>query len=191
MKAAKEQSSSAKTNSDFRKLNQTITDLNASYGRLIVKNQQLQKEFKSSAFAANAMKDSLRNLARSYVSVFAVIGGAGAAGMTGQELVSLRTTLLAATGSTEEAAKAFEYLKTTSLGLGVDLASATKSFAQMGVAARQAGMSMEDTQELFTAMSEASAAFGMSTVDQERAFRSLVQMLSKQQVMAKLWPYNW
>ena len=189
--SAKDQASSARTNSDFRRLNQTITDLNAAYGRLIVKNKELQREFKGSAFAAKAMQDSVRNLARSYVSAFAVIGGAGAAGMTGQELVSLRTTLLAATGNAEDAAKAFEFIKSTSLELGVDLASATKSFAQMGVAAKQAGMSMSDTQELFTAMSEASAAFGMSTVDQERAFRSLVQMLSKQQVMAKLWPYNW
>lgn len=170
--------STASTAKEFAILRGEISRVNDATTAFIKKNQTLQRDLNASAFAVKGMKDSLRNLARSYVSIFAVIGGAGAAGMTGQDLVALRTTLLAATGSAEEAAKAFEFVRETSLNLGVDLASSTRSFAQMGVAAKMAGLDLQQTQEIFIGLSEASAAFGMSTVDQERAFRAVVQMMS-------------
>lgn len=177
--------STAKTTADFRRLNNEISNLNQSKTRLINKNKELQNSFRATGFTAKALQDSLRNLARSYVSVFAVIGGSGMAASTGQDLVALRTTLLAATGSAEEAGKAFGFIKSQALDMGLDLQSSVKGFAQMGVAAKMAGLTADQTREIFTGLAEASAAFGMSTVDQERAQRAIVQMMSKNQVMAK------
>lgn len=179
------QAQTARTASDFRRLNQSIADLNLSYSKLIVKNRQLQKEFKASAFTAKALQDSMRNLARSYVSVFAVVGGAGMAGMVGQELNALRTSLLASTGDAESAASAFEFVKESSLSMGLNLRTATKNFSQMGVAANMAGMNAEQTREIFLGISEASVAFQMSTVDQERAMRAITQMMNKGQIYAE------
>lgn len=177
--------STAKTTADFRRLNNEISNLNQNKTRLINKNKELQNSFKATGFTARALQDSLRNLARSYVSVFAVIGGSGMAASTGQDLVALRTTLLAATGSAEEAGKAFEFVKSTSLGMGLDLQSATKGFAQMGVAASMAGIDAEQTKEIFTGLAEATAAFGMNTVDAERTLRAITQMMNKGQVYAE------
>lgn len=177
--------STAKTTSDFRRLNSEISNLNQNKTRLINKNKELQNSFRATGFTARALQDSLRNLARSYVSVFAVIGGSGMAAATGQDLVALRTTLLAATGSAVEAGKAFEFVKSTSLGMGLDLQSATKGFAQMGVAASMAGIDAEQTKEIFTGLAEATSAFGMNTVDAERTLRAITQMMNKGQVYAE------
>ena len=173
------------TAAEFKAIDNALTRLRDSQMAVIAKNRELNREFRASTFTMNAMRDSARNLARSYVSMFAVIGGGGMAVAAGQELISIKASLLAATGNANDAAQAFEFVRQTSLGMGTELTTSVKSFSQLGIAAKNAGMSMADTQETFTALAEASAAFGMSTVDQERAFRSVVQMLSKGSVMAE------
>lgn len=175
-------SGTARSVADFNKLKNVMLDLTQAQTHLISKNNQLNKSMSKMQFTTKALSDSMRNMARSYLSVFAVVGGAGVMFSMGQELTALRASLLASTGDAESAAEAFDFISQTSQAMGLNMQTATRSFAQMGVAAKMAGMSGNDTKEIFLGMSEAAAAFQMSTVDQERAFRALTQMMNKGQV---------
>lgn len=175
----------AQSSKDFAQLRREIAKLNDETTTFVQKNRQVQRELNRSSLAAQGVRDSLRNLARSYASVFAVIGGGAAGTNIGQNLVSIKASFLAATGSAEAAGEAFEFVKNASLNMGLNLESSAKNFSHISLAAKNAGISVDDTRSLFLGLSEASAAFGMSTVDQERAFRSITQMMSKGQIMAE------
>ena len=82
----------ARTSSEFAKLRAAISRLNDDTTRFISNNKRMQKQLTASAYSAKALKDSLNNLARSYVSIFAVIGGGAAFVRTGQELTAMRAT---------------------------------------------------------------------------------------------------
>lgn len=152
------------------------------YGR---EQRKLNAEWKAGKFAASGMVGSLKNLARAYLSVFAVISGAAMVGRASMELDSIKSSMLAASGSAEQAAKDFDFVRGVVRELGTDLRVGSKGFSQLNLAAQQAGMSSEDAKEMFLAASEASIAFGLSAEDQSGVIRAMVQMLSKGTVMAE------
>lgn len=162
----------ASTAAEFTKISNDLALLNQRASQAVSRQKQLNKEFRVGKFAAQGLSDSLRNMARSYVSVFAIVGGGVAGGMLGQNLIAGRAALLGASGSAEQAAKDFEFLKMTSAELGIGLNESVKGFARVGAAARSSGASIEQARETFLAAQEVSAAFNLTADDSAGIFRA-------------------
>lgn len=169
----------ASTAGDFSKITNQLRLVNDQLTSTVQQSNRAARAFKAQTFAMNAARDSARNLARSYLSVFAAIGTAGAAGRTGIGFESIQASLLAASGSTEQAAKDFEFIKDVSITLGRDLRSGAEGYQQLAVAAKDAGLSADTTKEIFLAGAEASTAFGLTAEDTFGVFRAFTQILSK------------
>jgi len=169
----------ASTAGDFSKITNQLRLVNDQLTSTVQQSNRAARAFKAQTFAMNAARDSARNLARSYLSVFAAIGTAGAAGRTGIGFESIQASLLAASGSTERAAKDFEFIKDVSITLGRDLRSGAEGYQQLAVAAKDAGLSADTTKEIFLAGAEASTAFGLTAEDTFGVFRAFTQILSK------------
>lgn len=169
----------AKTRKEFALLRREYVSLKNRSDDLLKANRAVRKDMKASSFAANSLKDSVRNLSRSYLSMFAVIGGTVSFVRTGQELTSLKATLLGVSGTSQGAAKDFEFVSAASKSLGIDLTEATSSYGKLGAAAKSAGLSSDDARNAFLAATEVSTAFNLSSSDFEGVSRAMSQILAK------------
>lgn len=164
---------------DFSKVTNSLRLLNKEMTIAVGRSNSLSRAFTAQKFAANAARDSARNLARSYLSVFTVVAGLASAVRTGTGFESIQASMLAASGTAEQAAKDFEFVKQTALTLGRDLTASAKGFQQIAVSAVDAGLSLDQAKDLFLAGSEAATAFGLSTEDTFGVFRAFTQIISK------------
>jgi tape measure domain-containing protein len=133
----------------------------------------------SQKFAANSLRNSVRNLGAAYASVFVAIEGAKAFFNTGKEFDSINASLLAASGSYAQAGKDFEFIKDISLGLGIGLKDVATGFAKIGAAGRASGLSTGVIQESFSDISKTVRAFGLSQDRASLVFLGFQQILSK------------
>lgn len=134
---------------------------------------------------SKGLKDSVHNLARSYLSIFAI--GAGATGMyrVGEQLQQIQASLVGVAGSQEGVGKEWDYISSRAKGLGQDLNVMAKGYQQIAMAGKAMGMSEETYKNIFMAASEASAAFNLSVDDAEGVQRAFVQMASKGKISSE------
>jgi len=137
------------------------------------------KKLSAAKFASNSAARSIKNLAGAYISVFAVIEGFRGFLNLSKDISSLSASMLAASGTAEQAERDFGFIKDTANELGRDLKVTAKGFQQIATATRAAGMSQETTKEIFLAASEASTAFGLSVEDSAGVMRAFSQIASK------------
>ena len=163
----------------FAKITNSLRLTNDTLTQTIQKSNKLTRSFQAQKFAANAAADSARNMARSYLSVFAAVGSLGAMGKVGMNLESVQSGLLASSGSAEQAAKDFEFVSSVAKKFGTDLETSAKGYSQVAVAAKDAGMSADQTKEIFLASVEASTAFGLAAEDTSGVIRAFTQIISK------------
>lgn len=169
----------AKTRKEFALLKREYKSV-AHRASLVTKAQsKMRRDMRASEFAAKSLKESMMNMSRSYLSVFAVVGATTAFVRTGQELTSLKATLLGVSGTSEGAAKDFEFVSEASKRLGVDITEATSAYGKLGAAAKSAGLDNAEARNAFLAASELSTAFNLSTSDFEGVSRAMSQILSK------------
>lgn len=164
---------------DIARLRRELAALTQQASLTAGANSRLTRSMRQQRFASNSLRNSLQNLGRSYLSVFAIIGGGAAALRTGQDLVQVQASLLAASGDATTAASNFAFLRDEALRLGTDITQTTRGFQQFGVAARAAGLPTEEIRSLFTQVTEAGVAFGLSTDDQSGIFRAFSQTISR------------
>ena len=128
---------------------------------------------------AGHLKQSIRHLVHSYASIFAL--GAGIKGFfnTGRDMEAINATMVAASGSSAQAAKDFDFVVGVTRRLGISLQEGARGYAKLGTAAREAGMDSEAVKKLFTQVSEGAAAFGLNPQRTNLTFLALEQMLSK------------
>lgn len=163
---------SAETAQEVRDLNRQLTALRDRLTQAGAAQRRMNRELSVGRRASEGFRQSLNNLGRSYVSVFAVIAGGAAAVNVGQQLIQLQASLLAASNGAAEARSNFEFLKGISLQLGADLTQTTKGFQQFGVSAKAAGFETAEIRSLFTQATQAAVAFGLSADDQAGVFRA-------------------
>lgn len=169
----------AKTRKEFALLKREYKDV-AHRASLVTKAQtKMRRDMRATEFAAKSLKDSVMNMSRSYLSVFAAIGATASFVRTGQELTSLKATLLGVSGTSEGAAKDFDFVSDASKRLGVDITEATSAYGKLGAAAKSAGLDNAEARNAFLAASELSTAFNLSTSDFEGVSRAMSQILSK------------
>lgn len=177
--ALNKQASTAKTRKEFALLRSELKDVARSSRAVLKANSAMRRDMKASEFAAASLKDSMRNLSRSYLSLFAVMGATVSFVRTGQELTSLKATLLGVSGTAEGAAQDFEFVSDASKTLGVDLTEATSAYGKLGAAAKSAGLTQADARNAFLATAEMATAFNLSAADMEGVSRAMSQILAK------------
>lgn len=163
----------------LKDLERDINDVSKATTRARPRITGLTKQLNAQKFAANSLGQSLKNLSRSYLSIFAVIAGGVAVFNIGEQLDQTRASLLAVSGDVKQSAKDWEYIRQTALGLGTDLKVSAQGYQQIGVAAKTMGFSTEQAKNIFMAASESARAFNLSTDDQLGVQRAFVQIMSK------------
>lgn len=147
-------------------------------------SRDMTRSMNGLAFAQNGLRDSTRNMIRSYVSLFALFEGTRAIKNVGMDLQSLDAAMLAASKNQVDAGNKMKFVKEQAFKLGTDLKTAAKAYMQLSIASKGI-LSQKETDALFVATLESATALGMSLDDTQGTFRSFVQMLSKGNVQAE------
>lgn len=141
-------------------------------------SRDMTRSMNGLAFAQNGLRDSTRNMIRSYVSLFALFEGTRAIKNVGMDLESLDAAMLAASKNQADAGDKMKFVKEQAFKLGTDLKTAAKAYMQLSIASKGI-LSQKETDALFVATLESATALGMSLDDTQGTFRAFVQMLSK------------
>lgn len=159
--------------------------LNVESAEFIKKNRAVANSMFSTKFAANSMKDSLRNLARSYASVFAVVGGGGMAVNQGMKIESSKISLITGTGSLENAAEEYKFVNEQAKKYGLNLAESVKAYGRIQAGAKMANMSVAETRDLFDGLNVAAVGFSLTSDEMTGIFKAITDSLSKGTLMAE------
>lgn len=160
--------------------------LSTEYRRIGGETQMLVRQTNSYAramnaqkFAADKLRNSVHNLAASYLSVFAAIEGGRRFMEIGAEFETFDAMMLGVSGTARQAGKDFAFVSAQALRLGSDLTESTKSFAKFGTAATLSEIDPATVRRMFTQILEVNRAFGLTKERQGLVFLSMEQMLSK------------
>lgn len=170
---------------DLERFNNQVRLLRENTTQATMAQRKLNAQIQRQKFIARATTDSIRNLARSYVSVFAAFEGASFAIRVGKEFEDLSATMLLSSGSSEQAAKDFEFVRNMSMKMGLDLRGTTRAFTKFAVAANTGGLSAEKAKAVFTDLSTSIRATGLSQDRANLAFLGFQQMLAGPVVQAQ------
>lgn len=160
------------------RLSENMKDVAANAKRVNASISEQARKMSAAQFATKGLSDSVKNLGRSYVSVFAIMAAGGATISLGQNLIAAKATLIAASGSATQSAADFEFLQQTSARLGTSLTEAARGYTKVGAAAKSAGLGTAEARNMFLAAQEVSTAFQLSADDTSGVQRAFSQILS-------------
>lgn len=132
----------------------------------------------------NKLDTSMIEGAGGAITIAATVALSGKIMTTGQDFESAMSGLTAITGSTEKAAKEFEYLKEQSNRLGLNLLETSRDYTQFAAAVGDK-LPKDQMRSIFEGASEWGLVTGASADEQSRALKSLNQMMSKGTVMSE------
>lgn len=121
---------------------------------------------------------SLLDQAGPAIAIGATIGIGATIMRAGQDMDSVISGLTAVTGSSETAAKEFEYLRSEANRLGLDLVKTSQEYMKFS-AATKSSMTETQTKNIFAGLSEYSTVLGLSAEKSSLALNALTQMSSK------------
>lgn len=149
-----------------------------------VANQNLGAIKKEAASAATSIQN-LNRAAAGFLGFQALRSGIGALIDAQLSIQQIHYGLVAATGSSVNAEKAFAFVSQTAKEMGLDLESSAQGFTRLSAAASALNVPMQQQQELFTAFSRASTVLHLSTEKSNSALMALEQMFSKGKIQAQ------
>ena len=155
-----------------------LRDLNNEMQRNLHMHRKQQAELKKTNAAQRGLSDSTKHLIRSYVSVFAILGATNSINRVGQQFEAIDSAMLAAMGSTEEAAKQIAFLDTMTSRLGLSLADTADQYTKF-IFASKGKMETEDVNFLFQSMAEMGTVLGISKDRMKLSFTAIQQMMNK------------
>ncbi len=185
-----------KSRKEAMKLNKEIEELRAKIGTL-GKNSAGLRKFNSQlrqttaqvnkltaasrkqTGANNALTQSFMHLGTRMASVFVILEAGKAVFNTIKQFDSLRSSLLAASGGAEAAAKDFQFIKDLANETGIELMVLADGYRQIGSASRASGMEAAEINKQFAQMSKVSRAFGLTAADTSLVMLAFQQMISK------------
>lgn len=170
---------------DLEKLNNEIRILRERTTQATSAIRQQNAAMTKQKFVAKGVTDSLRNMTRSYVSVFAAIEGGRSALNVGRDFENLNATLLLSSGSAEQAKSDFGFLVNMSRQLGLSLRDTSRAFSKFAVAANSADLSVDETRQTFTQLSSSIRATGLTQDRANLAFLAFQQMLAGPVIQAQ------
>ena len=166
------------TDKSFIAYKKTLRDTKNQINSMSKSTNVLARKFTTAKFASNGLASSLKNLGRSWISVFAAMAGVRIVKEVSKSFETVSATLLLASGSAEQAASDFKFLEELSNRVGVSFLDSAKAFAKYAVAARGAGLTDGQMRESFEDLSVAIRATGLTQDDANLSFLALQQMLS-------------
>lgn len=172
----------ATSSNDIDRLSAAQRQLARDTQAAVTAARQQERAMNAQKFAANSLRSSVMNLARSFASVYAAIEGFRGFYRIGTEFDSMRAALLAASGSAKVADENFQFLLDTSKNLGVDLQGGVAGFNKLGIAARAAGFETKQIQEMYLGVAESASAFQLDPTRQSLVFLAISQMASKAKI---------
>ncbi len=169
---------------ELRSLNREFGDLKS----LIKINGEELGRFKRSMIGLQTiqygLRDSTRNLIRSYASMFALFAGGAAINRTGQEFQGMRAGMMAVSDDSKELEENLSFVREESQRLGLNLVQTSKDFVKL-YAAAQGRVSDEDIKKSFTGIVEAATVFQLTMDDTTGTIRAVQQMFSKEGIKAE------
>lgn len=175
----------ARNQTDLNALAPRMNEFVRSTNQAISSQARLERQMQRNNFAVRSMSNSMANLARSYLSVFAVVGAGNSIYQNAKEMENLQTKLLMGTGNKSEAATAYDYIKQRAKITGSDLAASTNLYAQLAITAKDAGFSKERIRKVYEDTTTMSIGFGLGAEQQKLVTKAIVQMMSKGSVQAE------
>lgn len=172
----------ATSTAQLRRINEEFKDLRQNSALAAQNLRKMNAEMGKTSFGAESFSGSMKNLAKSYLSVYTIIEGSRSLFKAGKDFDSLKAAMLAASDSAENAKANLSFVKEEAQRLGVDVIAAGNGFNKIGAAAKQAGFSVEQTKEIFSAASEASRTFGLNAERTNLVYLAFSQILSKGKV---------
>lgn len=147
--------------------------------------ERITREAERTGFAVNSMQRSMANFARSYLSIFAVIGAGREIYQNAKDMENLNTTLIMASGSADQAAKSFEKIKGVAQETGLSIKEMTRMYSNVVISAKDAKLGEKEQQAIFKGITTLSIGYGFNPEQQKLVGKAFSQMLGKQQVMAE------
>ncbi|WP_349886170.1 tape measure protein [Pantoea ananatis] len=132
----------------------------------------------------NKLDTSLIEGAGGAITLAATVALSGKIMTTGQDFESALSGLTAITGSTDKAAKEFDYLRDQSNRLGLDLLKTSRDYTQFAAAVGDK-LPRDQMRSIFEGASEWGLVTGASSDEASRALKALNQMMSKGTVMSE------
>lgn len=132
----------------------------------------------------NKLDTSMIEGAGGAITIAATVALSGKIMNTGQDFESALSGLTAITGSTDKAAKEFDYLRDQSNRLGLDLLKTSKDYTQFAAAVGDK-LPKDQMRSIFEGASEWGLVTGADADAQSRALKALNQMMSKGTVMSE------
>lgn len=164
---------------NLQRLNESVRDFTTATNGATSASRKFNSQLKQQNFTTRSVANSTRNLAASYLSVFAALEGAKGITDTATRFDSLDASLLAASGNAEAAAADFEFIKQKAFEMGIGLETVTDGFRQIGTAQRFSGVEAGEAKKQFEQMLKVSRSFGLSSADTNLVLLAFQQMISK------------
>ena len=147
-------------------------------------SRDMTRSMNGLAFAQNGLRDSTRNMIRSYISLFALFEGTRAIKNVGMDFQSMESSMLAASGGATNAGKDIAYINGIVNEMGLNLKDTTDAWVKFKFAAK-GKISQSDIEDIFTSVNMFGTSLKVMPEDMKRAQRALSQMLSKGVVMSE------
>lgn len=132
----------------------------------------------------NKLDTSMIEGAGGAITIAATVALSGKIMTTGQDFESALSGLTAITGSTDKAAKEFDYLRDQSNRLGLNLIQTSRDYTQFAASVGDK-LPKDQMRSIFEGASEWGLVTGASADEASRALKSLNQMMSKGTVMSE------
>jgi tape measure domain-containing protein len=174
-----------KNSKEFTEFGDSVTRSRRAVASSSKATKSMTRQMKSQMTAAKGLKSSLDNLARSWISVFAVIQGVGALKRVSAEMENIRVASLLASGSSKKSAEDLVYVNQLTERLGLRYKDTAKAFATFNVGALSGGVDEITAKKVFTQISEGLASAGTSADSAKLAFLGFRQMISGSVVQAQ------
>jgi tape measure domain-containing protein len=163
----------------LRQVTRDISTLRTNVAGSVNELRAYERQARQASRVTDGFDDSIVNLGRSFISVFAIIEAGKTIFKLGKEMDSLNASMLASSNGSKQAAENLLFIKQEANRLGIDLVAAAQGFTKIGAVTKSLNVPMGETRELFTGISEVSRAFNLSTEDTKLAFLGFSQALSK------------
>lgn len=181
----RERLGAARNQTDLNRLAPDMRNFVIQTNQAVNAQNRLQRQLDRNGFAVRAMSSSMANMARSYLSIYAVTGAAGSMYRNAKEMEALQTKLLMGTGSKAAASEAFNYVKGRANITGSDITSSTNLYAQMAITAKDSGLNKEQIKKIYEDTTTMQIGYGLTPDQQKLTTKAIIQMMSKQSVQAE------
>lgn len=184
--AQKRLSKTTYTNTDsYQRLSRSLQVSRNNVSSFSMQAKKLNREMNAGKFASDGFSSSLKNMARSYISVFAVFGTVSKTLTVAKDFERIRSVMLLSSSSAKDAGENFEFVGKLANYLGADISATADAFAGFNVSAMSAGVSAEDSKNIFTQLSTAVQATGLDAHRSGLAFLAFKQMMAGPVIQAQ------